>query len=59
MDNCLNAIGSRLEDARMKLERLDADEEELIRERDKPYEFDEEIQSIRRELKNVNKELGM
>ena len=43
----------------MKLERLDADEEELIRERDKPYEFDEEIQSIRRELKNVNKELGM
>ena len=59
MDNCLNAIGSRLEDARMKLERLDADEEELIRERDKPYEFDEAIQSLRRELKNVNKELGM
>ena len=59
MDNCLNAIGSRLEDARMKLERLDADEEELISERDKPYEFDDEIQSIRQELKSVNKELGM
>lgn len=59
MDNCLNAIGSRLDDARMKLERLDADEEELISERDKPYEFDDEIQSIRQELKSVNKELGM
>lgn len=59
MDNVLSGLASRLENTKSELERLSVEEKELAKEADRHSDLDEVIASLRRELHDVNKQLGM
>lgn len=59
MDNCLNGLQGRLDEVNGKLDKLDTDELELIEERDRTSGIDDEILELRKQLREINKELGM
>lgn len=59
MDNVINGLRNRLNNVKEQLERLSSDEVELIEQKNKPCPFDNEISEIRKELRFVNKELGI
>lgn len=59
MDNCLNGLQGRLDEVNGKLDKLDTDELELTEERDRTSGIDDEILELRKQLREINKELGM
>ena len=59
MDNCLNGLQGRLDEVNGKLDKLDTDKLELIEERDRTSGIDDEILELRKQLREINKELGM
>ena len=59
MDNCLNGLQGRLDEVNGKLDKLDTDELELTEERNRTSGIDDEILELRKQLREINKELGM
>lgn len=59
MDNCLNGLQGRLDEVNGKIDKLDTDELELTEERDRTSGIDDEILELRKQLREINKELGM
>ena len=59
IDNVISGLAARLDGTRSELERLTSEEKELALEAERESELDEVIIGLRRELHEVNRQLGM